>query len=198
MPVIIKKLKDITLKELQEYYDSTLVGKTFRYTLRPHKKTETKVIEVKFFTENLPHLLGIQKVVPKNIENTYKGEKGYQGILTGAINLDKLRGFDAQRKKGEKIIPLIETRLTHFCLMEELLLNCQVVKFLATGSTLNSDFILYHDELGVRLHLGVIQEQDGKNIYVPETFFVKKIRGKDIYTQTPPNVYMNVVKVEVI
>lgn len=198
MAGIIKKLKDVSLKELQEFYDLKLLDKTFKYTLRPHKRKESFVIEVKFFRENLPHLLGIQKVAPNNIANAFKGEAGYNGICEGRITLNQLRGFDTQRKKEAKKLPEIESRLTHFYLIEELLTNCKIVKFLNKRSSLRSDFILYHDELGVRLHLGVLQEQSDKNIYIPETFFVRKVRDKDIYTQTPPNQYMNIIKVEII
>ncbi|MFY0938075.1 hypothetical protein Q3309_18775, partial [Clostridioides difficile] len=75
----IPKLKNLTLKEIQEYHDSVLLGKTYRYTIRQHKKNETIQIDIKFFKENLSHLLGIQKVAPSYIQNLFKGKKGYDG-----------------------------------------------------------------------------------------------------------------------
>ncbi len=201
--VRVPKLKDLTLKEIQEYHDSVLLGKTYRYTVRQHKKKETFQIDIRFFKENLPHLLGIQKVAPPYSSRAYKGKDGYDGIANETITLDKLYNFDAQRKDRDKKLPFIESRLTHFFLMEELLLNCKIVKFSAENvdgfCEINSEFILYHDDLGVRLHLGVVQEQDDKNLYSPETFIVRKIRrGHDRYTKCPPQVYMNVVNCEVM
>lgn len=199
----IPKLKNLTLKEIQEYHDSVLLGKTYRYTIRQHKKNETIQIDIKFFKENLSHLLGIQKVAPSYIQNLFKGKKGYDGIVNETITVDKLTKFDEQRKDRTKKLPSIERRLTHFFLMEELLLNCKIVKFSADKvdgfCEINSEFILFHDELGVRLHLGVVKEQDDKNLYSPETFIVRKIRGgHDRYTKCPPQVYMNILNCEVI
>lgn len=195
----------MTLKDLQEYYDSILVGKTYIYTLRPNKKKETIEIKIKFFKENLPHLLGIQKVVPSYEKKLYQGKRGYEGILNETITLEKLKGFDKQKAKKDKKIPLIEKKLMYFKLIDKLLLNCKIVKFYPdkiTGFTsINSEFILYLDELGVRLHLGAIKNDNSKDIlYYPETFIVTDIkrRGFDRFTKSPPQTYMNIESLRII
>lgn len=199
----VPKIKDITLKEIQEYHDKNLINKTYRYIVRPHKKKDSIRIDIKFFKENLPHLLGIQKVVPEYIKRSFQGEKGYNGIVDESITLKTLYDFDSQREKKDRKLPLIESRLTHFFLMEDLLLNCKIVKFSADKvdgyCTISSELILYHDELGVRLHLGVVKEQENKSLYVPETFIVRKLRkGYDRYTKSPPQTYMNIIDFEII
>lgn len=51
---------------------------------------------------------------------------------------------------------------------------------------------LYKKELGVKLHLGVIQEKN-KIIYVPETFIVKPLRARDVDRLTQCQQYMNII-----
>ena len=53
---------------------------------------------------------------------------------------------------------------------------------------------LFHEELGVKLHLGVIKEQNDKIYYVPETFIVKSIRDRDKDRLTMGQVYDNIIE----
>lgn len=201
MQQTVVKLNDLTLKQIQEYYVENILGKIFRFTLRPHRSKNELEIEIKFFEDTLPHLLGIQKVVPKYMKASYQGQSGYDKIKDGTITIDTLRRFDDLRKREDKVLPKIESRLTHFFLLEELLLNCNMVKFnnIEGKSQLRSELILYHDALNVRLHLGVLKEQSDKDLYVAETFFVNKLRrNQRMYTSCPPNQYINVIKRQVI
>ncbi|MGL4344952.1 MAG: hypothetical protein ACRCTE_07135 [Cellulosilyticaceae bacterium] len=61
---------------------------------------------------------------------------------------------------------------------------------------LRSDFILYNERLGVKLHLGVIDEQ-GTEYYVPETFIVSTLRERDKNRLTEGQVFMNVIDIDI-
>lgn len=79
--------------------------------------------------------------------------------------------------------------------------ECNVVKFsnkkVKQGfCQLRSDFILYNERLGVKLHLGVIEEE-GTDYYVPETFIVSSLRDRDRNRLTEGQVFMNVVDIDI-
>lgn len=42
---------------------------------------------------------------------------------------------------------------------------------------------MFHEELGLKLHLGVLKDTDNSTIYVPETFIVKGSRDKNRLTE---------------
>ena len=200
----IPKIKDITLKQVQEYHDSKLVNKIYRYTLRPHKKKETFDIEIRFFTDSLPHLLGVHKVVPSYSKREFAGKDGYDKILNEELTIDILRNFDKQRSKTDRQFPGIKDRITHYFLIDYLMENCKMVEFDASkvkgNCSLKSNFILFNEELGVKLQLGVVKEDSKSGLYVPETFIPKKLRDrdKDRLTSSPPQKYMNIVDIKII
>lgn len=84
------KLKDISLKLLQEFYESELTNRIYTYTLRPHKKMDTIIIKIRFFQENMPHLLAIQKVPPREIKFKFEGRRGVDSIREEGITIEKL------------------------------------------------------------------------------------------------------------
>lgn len=194
----IPKLKDITLKQVQEYHDEYLINKIYRYTLRPNKKKETFDIDIRFFKDSLPHLLGIHKVVPSYNKKLYAGQDGYDKIFNEDITIEKLENFDKQRSRSEKQFPKTKNRITHYFLIDYLMDKCKIIKFDASkvngNCNLKSDFILFNEELGVKLQLGVVKEAGKPNLYVPETFIPKKLsaRDKDRLTAAPPQTYMNI------
>lgn len=195
------KLTDITLKVLQEFYDSELTNRTYTYTLRQHKKKDTVTIKIRFFQENMPHLLAIQKIVPREIKYRFEGRKGYESIRDSNITIEKLEAYDEQKPKADKELPKIEKRLTHFYLIPKLMEECSIVKFCSKNvkrgfCQLRSDFILYNEKLGVKLHLGVIDEQ-GTAYYVPETFIVSSLRERDRNRLTEGQVFMNVIDIDI-
>lgn len=200
----IPKIKDITLKQVQEYHDLNLVNKRYIYTLRPHKKKETFDIEIRFFKDSLPHLLGIHKVVPPYSKREFAGECGYNKIFNEEITIDILENFDKQRAKSDKQFPKIKDRITHYFLIDYLMENCKIVKFDASkvkgNCTLKSNFILFNEDLGVKLQLGVVKEEGKSSLYVPETFIPKKLRDrdKDRLTSAPPQTYMNIMDRKII
>ncbi|MGL4344951.1 MAG: PBECR4 domain-containing protein [Cellulosilyticaceae bacterium] len=123
------KFEDITLDLLQEFYDAELTNRTYTYTLRQHKQVDTVTIKIRFFEENMPHLLGIQKVPPRDIKYRFEGRKGYDGIKSKSITIKGLIGYDEQKSKEDRELPKIEKRLTHFYLIPKLMEECSIVKF---------------------------------------------------------------------
>lgn len=193
----IPKLKYISLKVIQEFYCDYLTNRVYKYILRPHKSKEEFEINIIFFRENLPHLLAIHKIVPQPNTYLYKGANGYNGIVNENITIEKLINIDSQKPIADRILPTIENRLTCFYLIPRLMNECKIVKFsqenVRGNSNIKSDFILYSEELGVKLNLGVIKEQIDKKIYVPETFIVKPLRSRDSNRLTDGQSYMNII-----
>lgn len=197
----IPDIKEISLKLIQEFYCEYLTNRRYIYRLRQHKSKEEFKINIIFFKENLPHLLAIQKIVPHPNTFLYRGECGYNGILNESITIKRLEDIDSQRSKSERMLPSIESRFTCFYLIPKLMEDCKMVKFskktVKGNCTINSNFMLYNEKLGVKLHLGVIREQANESLYVPETFIVKSIRARDSQRLTEGQTYMNVIDLKI-
>lgn len=86
-------------------------------------------------------------------------------------------------KKEDKQLKAIESKITCFHLIPRLLENCQIIKFYSErvkgNCTLKSEFILFDEELGVKLYLGVLKSSNNSNIYVSESFIPKGVRDRD-------------------
>lgn len=175
----IPSLDECNLKSILEFYNENLAKNMYEYKLNNGFE-----LKIRFYTENLPHLLGIHKVVPdKKLQKLYQGQNGYYGIMNGDITIDKLKKLDNQQKNEDKQLKAIESKITCFHLIPKLLSNCQVIKFYSDrvngNCNLKSEFILFDEELGIKLHLGVLKSSDNSNIYVPETFIPKGPRDRD-------------------
>ncbi|NOW87966.1 hypothetical protein B0H39_005997 [Clostridium beijerinckii] len=194
----IPNLENCNLKLIQEFHDEFLGKYLFIYKL-----SNGLELKIRFYTENLPHLLGIHKVVKdRKIKKLYQGKKGYEGIVDGRITIDNLKNLDNQLKDEDKQLAAITTKITCFHLIPKLLDECNVVKFyperVKGRCTLKSEFILFHEELGVRLHLGVLKDTENSTIYVPETFIVKGQRDRDRTRLTEKQEFKSVVEREKI
>lgn len=190
----IPELKDCNLKLIQEFHDELLGKYLFMYKLNNGLE-----LKIRFYTENLPHLIGIQKVIKdKKIKKLYQGKQGYDGIFHGRITIDTLKNLDNQLKDEDKQLASITSKITCFHLIPKLLDECSVVKFYperAKGRcTLRSEFILFHEELGLKLHLGVLNDTDNSTIYVPETFIVKGPRDRDRNRFTEKQEFKSIVE----
>lgn len=190
----IPKLEDCNLKLIQEFHDEFLGKYLFMYKL-----SNGLELKIRFYTENLPHLLGIQKVVKdKRIKKLYQGKQGYDGITDGKITIDTLKNLDNQLKDEDKQLAAITSKITCFHLISKLLDECSVVKFynerVKGRCTLRSEFILFHEELGLKLHLGVLKYTDNSTIYVPETFIVKGPRDRDRNRFTEKQEFKSIVE----
>lgn len=195
----IPKLKDISLKLIQEFYFEYLTDKIYTYKLRAHRSKDEFEIKIRFFTENLPHLLGIQKVAQIN-KRLYQGKSGYDRIVNETITIESLKAIDAQRSERDRILPTIENRITCFHLIPKLMTECEMIKFSSKkvkgNCNINSDLVLYKKELGVKLHLGAVNENN-TTIYIPETFIVKSLRARDVDRLTVGQQYMNIINLNI-
>ncbi|MDR3598494.1 PBECR4 domain-containing protein [Clostridium sp.] len=190
----IPKLEDCNLKLIQEFHDEFLGKYIFIYKLN-----NSLELKIRFYTENLPHLLGIQKVVKDNkVKKLYQGKNGYDGISDGRITIDLLKKLDNQLKNEDKQLAAITSKITCFHLIPKLLDECSIVKFyperVKGRCTLRSEFILFHEELGLKLHLGVLKDTDNSTIYVPETFIVKGSRDRDKNRLTEKQEFKSIVE----
>lgn len=175
----IPNLDQCNLKLLQELHDVVLGKYIFLYKLNNGLE-----LKIRFYIENLPHLLGIHKVVKdRKLIKFYKGKHGYDGIADGRITVENLKQLDNQLKDKDKQLAAIASKITCFHLIPKLLDECNIVKFyperIKGTCTLKSEFILFHEDLGLKLHLGVLKDTDNSTIYVPESFIVKGPKDRD-------------------
>ncbi|MGL5353578.1 MAG: PBECR4 domain-containing protein [Clostridium sp.] len=208
----IPKLNRIDLKSLAEYYSDKLGNKSFKFKIKLKSSKEEMDIDIRFFEENLPHLLGIQKIVEntnlKNQKYKYQGVEGYKRIINNKITIETLKELDRQLRpsnradKQVRVLPIIEDRITHLYLLPKLMRECKMVKFCAEnvskyhgGScSIKSDFILYSTEFKVKLQLGVIKEKGSPMYYVPETFIVTAIRNRSVDRLTLGQRYADIIE----
>lgn len=192
---IIPKINKIELITLAEYYLEHLSNKSFKFKIKLKGSKDSFDIDIRFFKESMPHLLGIQKIVENtemsNQRYKYQGIDGFNGIIKENITISSLKELDKQlhpkKDKYPRVFPSIENRITHFHLIPQLLKDCSMVKFSPESVTkhyggncrLKSDFILYSTKFKMKLQLGAVQET-GTIYYVPETFIVTPVRDKSV------------------
>ena len=197
----IPNIDECNLKAIQELHDEILAKNIYAYKLNNGFE-----LKIRFYIENLPHLLGIHKVVKdKKLKKLYQGQNGYDGIVDGSITIEKLKQLDNQLKKEDKQLNAIESKITCFHLIPRLLENCQIIKFYSErvkgNCTLKSEFILFDEELGVKLHLGVLKSSHNSNIYVPESFIPKGARDRDsnrLTHTTPKQEFKTIIERHII
>ena len=184
----IPDIDECSLKAIQEFHDENLAKNIYGYKLNNGFE-----LKIRFYKENLPHLLGIQKVVKDTrMKKLYQGKNGYDGIVNRSITIEKLKQLDNQLKDKDKQLNAIAPKITCFHLIPKLLSSCQVIKFyperVKGKCSLKSEFILFDEKLGIKLHLGVLKSSDNSNVYVPESFIPKgtRDRDRDRLTHTTP------------
>ena len=105
----------LTLKELQDYYNSALCDRYFAYHL-----ANNKTVKVYFYREAFCHLIGIQHITR---ERPFLGLKGYNRIHDGKITLKSLKAMD-NRQYG-----YIRNRIRFLDHMDTLLANGDIYRF---------------------------------------------------------------------
>ena len=60
---LIPKINKIELLTLAEYYLEHLSNKSFKFKIKLKSSKDIFDIDIRFFDESMPHLLGIQKIV---------------------------------------------------------------------------------------------------------------------------------------
>jgi hypothetical protein len=161
----------IPLDKLCLYYETYLCDKIFKYQL--NNKID---IEIKFYKENLCHLLGIQHVIN---DKNYLGLKGYNKIKKLKLTYNFLKKYN---KKGFKNI---ELKLLYFNKIFDMLNNCKILKFyqyrVFPPTTIIADFLMCKDNQESIMHLFLRKERDSSNEYSPISYIVKTKNDKNIY-----------------
>ena len=169
-------MKKINLQNLQKHYNENLCNRTFHYEL-----TNGEVIDVKFYVENLCHLLGLQHIY--NHRKHYLGLSGYTKIKKYNITDEKIK------KHNQSAYNFIKMRLAHFHEISTLMQQGKFLKFYQDRtrpiSKIRADFVLYENNKEYILHLFLIRENINTNEYVPTSFVVKSKNDKTA------NQYMN-------
>lgn len=99
----IPDIDECNLKSIQEFHDEILAKNIYGYKLNNGVE-----LKIRFYKENLPHLLGIQKVVKdKKLKKLYQGKNGYNGIVDLDITIEKLKQLDNQLKDKDKQLKAI-------------------------------------------------------------------------------------------
>ena len=150
----------LTLKELQDYYSSTLCDRYFAYHL-----ATGETIKVYFYRESFCHLLGIQHITK---ERPFLGLKGYRRIQKESITLKTLKAMD-KRQYG-----YIRSRIHFLNRMDDLLLNGDLYRFypdrVLPPTKIHASILLFDHELDVYLNLFLSKEQRDSDIYTPLSF----------------------------
>ncbi|WP_294157790.1 PBECR4 domain-containing protein [uncultured Selenomonas sp.] len=178
----------LTLKELQDYYSSTLCDRYFAYHL-----ATGETIKVYFYRESFCHLLGIQHITK---ERPFLGLKGYRRIQSEKITLKTLKTMD-KRQYG-----YIRNRIRFLDHMDALLMNGNLYRFYpdrVTPSTkIHASILLFDHELDLYLNLFLSKEQRENDIYTPLSFipFTEKDHRPTRYQENQE--FKNILSREII
>ena len=150
--------------------------KDFDNYLRPYQfvieLNNGKIIEFNFKKEQIKHLLGLHKT----IFNKFYSTLIYKKIKLGEITFEKL--------KKNKNFSDIETRVLNFARIKDMLnlkIEDEIIEFdasLLKNCKLKSEYIIFNQETGETLHLGLAKEN---NKYYPETWFIGEGKQSDKY-----------------
>ena len=138
-----------------------------------------KIIEFNFKKEHIKHLLGLHKTLFDKFYATLV----YKKIKKGQITLEKL--------KKDRSFSDIETRVLKFSRIKDLLNlknGDEIIEFkssLLSNCDLKSEFIIYDEETGETLHLGIAK---GNLKYYPETWFIRENKDVDKYIKNQKRV----------
>lgn len=154
------------------------IVKDFEDYLKPYEfiieLENGKIIEFNFKKEHLKHLLGLHKTIFDKFYSTLI----YKKIKQGEITLNKL--------KNDKNFSDIETRVLKFSRIKDLLnlkTGDEIIEFnssLLKDCDLKSEYIIYDEETGETLHLGLAK---GVLKYYPETWFIRENKNPYKYIQ---------------
>lgn len=131
-----------------------------------------KIIEFNFKKEHIKHLLGLHKTIFDKFYATFI----YKKIKKAEITLEKL--------KNDNNFSDIETRVLKFARIKDLLNlkpGDEIIEFdssLLQNCDLKSEYIIYDEETGETLHLGLAK---GNIKYYPETWFIRENKEPDKY-----------------
>ena len=166
------KINDITLDLLREYYETYLCPYIFKYEIKDG--TNTREIELRFDEENFCHLLGLESIVRRNVRDIfrYKGQKGWDEIKSGNIDISELKGRNKSGFKDNK------ARFVFFYLLPKLVDAPQGILFdpqkLSGNTRIECELLFFDRFKKAYIHIG-IEYDETKDCYIPRTFLIEKI-----------------------
>ena len=179
----------VDLKYLLQNYEQKLCNKTFRYEL--NKKT---IIDLIFYKENFCHLMGIHHVFDN--DKRYLGINGYKLITESKITTDSLK------KHNENNFNFIKDKLEYFDKLYEVVTNGNIAKFyidkVKPYSIIMANFVIYHEDNEILLHLFLRRENGNTNQYAPVSFIVKTPNDRNFNQFISGQEYKNITKFEIL
>ena len=171
-----ESVNTVVLLDLLQLYEKELCSKIFSFKL-----SNGQVIKLRFFREQLCHLLGIQHIYENN--KKYLGASGYEKILTGKITVPALK------KHNKSEYAKIKERLEHFDEIPELLMKGSLIRFYQERANpktkIRAEICIFHEKQTYMLHL-FLSKEGSTDGYAP-TSFVIKFCNDDAYRQFTQN-----------
>lgn len=168
----------IDLKTLLDNYTSNLCGKIFKYAVLNRTKKTNDAIIIRFYNENLCHLLGLQHVYDNSTK--YLGESGYNLINEGKLTTKSLK------QHNEKGFNFIKIKLKHFDEIYDIMVYGKLIRFnpdkVFPRTYITADFMLIKDNTTYILHLFLRRENQNSSNYAPVSFVIHTSKD-DRYNQ---------------
>lgn len=163
-------MHEVDLQDLLKDYENNLCDRIFEYEL-----SNSQIVQISFYREQLCHLLGIQYVFGHN--RHFLGSEGFGKIKNGKLTTEKLK------KHNKAKYEFIKERLYNFKEIKQLMENGQLIKFYCDRARpttkIQADFIIFQEENAHIIHLFLRKEQKDKNVYAPVSFVIKSIDDKN-------------------
>ena len=182
----IGKMKD--LKTLLTEYEKNLCDRLFVLTL-----SNNKTINIRFFREDMCHLMGIQHVYDKS--KKYLGAEGYKKINNGDIT------FKILKKVNKSGYDMIKERLQHFDEIYDLVSQGEIIQYEITKvypyTRIEADFCIHKDETTYILHL-FLKKAFSSSLYSPTSFVVKTCNDENYKQFIKNQKYQKIISREII
>lgn len=186
-------MSKIDLKLLLDNYTQKLCCKIFKYSIWNQTKKIAEDITIRFYKENLCHLLGLQHVYTTSV---YLGESGYNLIDSGKLTVKSLKNHN---EKGYKFIKI---KLKHFDEIYDIILHGQLIRFswdkIYPRTYISADFMLVKENTTYILHLFLRKENDDSNVFAPVSFVVHTNKDEHYYQFLNNPEYKKIVNFEEI
>lgn len=151
-------MMEVRLKDLLNSFSNELCDRTFIIKYKADNE-----LKIRFYREDLCHLLGIQHVFDR--DKHYLGKKGYDKINSEELTIQNLK---LHNKKGYNFI---KNRTLYFGKIKEVVTEGKLLKFyeerVKKGTLIKADFALYKNEEEFIFHLFLKKEND---FYSPISF----------------------------
>lgn len=127
-------------------------------------------------------MVGIESIVKHavsaNILCEYKGERGWNNIKSGNLNISHLKNTNKRKFKA------IKAKYVYFYTLPGLITNPFAVKYdkskVTPPTNIECEILFYNkvEKDDAIIHLGIASNSDN-TYYFPRTFFVEKVNTKD-------------------